>query len=126
MNLMEVKYDEDGNRLYFRDGIEVTEDEWMQQHPHMKGKNSGRERDSDSGRVGRSDEQVGATAESSPGEVIEQDKFQALRNQRAAQRLKVGVPQGERAGRGGDELGQPSQRPEQAPARRGDRPKRKR
>lgn len=121
MNLMTVEYDENGNRLYFRDGIEVTEDEWMQQHPHMKGKISGRERDSDSGRFGRGDEPVGAAVEPSTGE----DKFQALREQRKAQRLKVGVPQGERAGSSGDELGQPRQRSEQAQARRGDRPKRK-
>jgi len=112
MNLLEVKYDEDGSRHYLRDGIEVTEDEWMQQHPHMKGKTSGRERDSDSGRIGRSDEQVGTAVESSTGE--EQDQFQTLRQQRAAQRLKGSVPQGERARGGSDELGQPRQRPEPA------------
>lgn len=57
MNLLEVTYDDDGTIHYWRDKVEVPEDEWKQQHPsfrkQVKGKTSGREqvsgRSADSG-----------------------------------------------------------------------------
>ena len=62
MNLLEVKYDEDGTKRFFRDGEEISEDVWLQSHPHMrKGKTSGRDRSSDSRRVRSGESAVAAT-----------------------------------------------------------------
>lgn len=87
MNLLEVRYDDDGNRHYWRDGEEISESEWMQQHPHMrKGKSSGRDRGSDSGDVGDGDERLSASQQAE--EQRKEQVRQGIRNERAKSRAR--------------------------------------
>jgi hypothetical protein len=55
-----ITQDKDGTRHFWRGDDEVTEDQWMQQHPHMKGKVNGRDGSSDSGNLGIDGECSGA------------------------------------------------------------------
>jgi hypothetical protein len=70
MNLLEVTYNDDGTRRYWRDGVEVSEQEWMLQHPHMKweGSSSGGQRDSDGGRFGQRERSVGTVKAKGKGD----------------------------------------------------------
>lgn len=98
MNLLEVRYEEDGTRRFYRDGEEVSEDVWRQQHPHLReGKDSGRARitDGDNGDAGQ----------------VSAERSEAQSSQ-GRQRAKDRAAQAERARRSDHELGQSRARPE--------------
>lgn len=92
MNVLTVDYDDDGNRHYYRDGVEVEEAVYMTQHPHMKtpkGNRNGRAGSSDGGQLGVSDSGIGAVAAAAqvneqPDDVKAQVR-QGIRDQRRQQ-----------------------------------------
>lgn len=110
MNTLTVDYDDEGNRHYYRDGVEVEEAVYMTQHPHMKtpkGNRNGRAGSSDSGRVGVSDDGLGAIAAAAQvneqGDDVKAQVRQGIRDQRKQAR----AGQGGGAGPTGDGVGQP-------------------
>lgn len=110
MNVLTVDYDDDGNRHYYRDGVEVEEAVYMTQHPHMKtpkGNRNGRAGSSDGGQLGVSDSGIGAVAAAAqvneqPDDVKAQVR-QGIRDQRKQARAEAG----DSAGPSGDGVGQP-------------------
>lgn len=67
MKLLTVEYDpEDGSRHYFSDGEEISETQWMQQHPHMRGNESGRNIVG-GGQLGNGENPVAATRSDTQG-----------------------------------------------------------
>lgn len=93
VNNLYVNFDEDGTAHHFINDDEVDQAVWMQQHPHMrKGKDSGRDGNSDSGRSGPGGELFGSDAEQA------EKRSQGLREQRAK-------AEAERAGSAGDAVG---------------------
>lgn len=92
-----VTSDEDGTRHFWRGDDEITEDVWIQQHPHLRrGKDSGGNQDSGLGPVGDNGVEPGSEAESIR---------QGIRDERA--KAKAG------AGQASNRVGQPGQRPQQ-------------
>lgn len=97
LNVLSVTYDDDGSPRFWRDGEEISESLWKQQHPHFKkGNSSGRTQfgNQDDGQQQRSGGDEGGTVAGSyaPPEVRER-----IRAKAKAQRSRGS----------GDELGQP-------------------
>lgn len=102
INNLYVTYDEAGDKHFHINDEEVTEDEWTQQHPHLKkGNDSGRNGSSDSGNVAVGDGSV--VAEGNP----ESQVRQGIRDERDKAKAQ-------RSGSPGDDVGQRQERPEQA------------
>jgi hypothetical protein len=86
--------DDDGTRHYWRGDVEVTESEWMQQHPHMRKGN-------DSGRAGITDGDNGDDGEVSAERSEAKGEGEQGNRQRAAAR----AAKAQRAGSADHELG---------------------
>lgn len=96
MKLLEVSYDDDGVRHYWRDGEEVSEIEWMRQHPQM---NIG---DANHGRNSQNSGQLGSLTGNQGGNGGPDAKEQV----RQGIRLQREAAKAQREGSSGDELGQ--------------------
>lgn len=95
INNLYVHYDDDGTAHHLINDREVSKDEWVQQHPHMrKGNDNGRNGSQDVGNVGDGAERVPADVEA-----------EVLREGIRGQRAKAKAAEAKRARSSGDELG---------------------
>jgi hypothetical protein len=109
-----VTHDEDGTAHFWRGDDEISETEWMQQHPNMRGQVNGR--DSVSRGVGRGSDSV--TTDGPTSQVVSEG-LRAYQERKAQRRKEADDAEAQRAGSAGDGVGQPRQRPEPADPRRG-------
>lgn len=111
MNTLTVEYDEEGNRHYYRDGVEVEEAVYMTQHPHMKtpsrGNRYGRAGSSDGGRVGVGDDGIGALGAAAQVSEQPDDVKSQIRQGIRDQRKQQGTGGSGGAGQAGDGVEQP-------------------